>query len=156
VKTVASRTIRSSPFRDAVETWDLIVSLLAPANKDAKAELQRVTGVAASIIAELTLKDAPIVVTCDGLRTRIYCMYGEDAVEGSDAREDVLGFDPLQGEWAISFPCEADDLSWVQATLAKQSKRITARDRDADASEETAKSIGAVTLSIDSKGFFGQ
>jgi len=83
-------------------------------------------------------------------------MYGEDAVEGSDAREDVLGFDPLQGEWAISFPCEADDLSWVQATLAKQSKRITARDRDADASEETAKSIGAVTLSIDSKGFFGQ
>src|SRR6267143_6782858 len=104
--TVASRTIRSTPFRDAVETWDVIVSLLAQGNKDTKVELQRVTGVAASVIADLTPKDAAIVVTCNGPRTRIYCLYNEDAIEGSDAQEDVLGFDPLQGDWAISLPCE--------------------------------------------------
>jgi hypothetical protein len=32
-------------------------------------------------------------------------LYDEDAIDGSDAKEDGLGFDPLKGEWAVSLPC---------------------------------------------------
>jgi hypothetical protein len=155
MSTVASRSIRSTPYRDAAETWDLIVSLLVHADTQAKAELQRVAGVAASVIADLVPKNVPIVVTCDGPRTRIYCLYDEDAIEGTDAQEDVLGFNPLRGEWSISLPCEKEDLSWVQAALAKHSKRITARDRSTGIAENASKARDAVTLSVDPKGFLG-
>ena len=46
--TVVSRTFRSSPHRDALQTWDAIVELLTQ-GKDgtARSELRAVTGVAA-------------------------------------------------------------------------------------------------------------
>lgn len=154
--TVARRTIRSTPFRDAAETWDVIVLLLTQGNIDAKTELQRVAGIAASVIADLAPKTSPIVITCDGPRTRIYCIYDEDAIEGSDAQEDVLGFNPLKGDWAISLPCLTDDLAWVQPALANLSKRITARDHNEAVIEEAVKSTETVSLTIDPKGFLSQ
>lgn len=132
VSTVASRTFRSSPHRDAGATWSAIVDLLTQErNGEARTELMAVAGVAASVIADQAPKDAAMVVTCDGPRTRIYCLYDEDAVEGFDANEDALGFDPLKGDWAVSLPCLKDDLAWVQSTLKKRSIRITARNLDA-------------------------
>jgi hypothetical protein len=129
VSTVASRTFRSSPQRDALQTWNAIVELLTPGKAGtARAELLAVAGIAASVIAEQAPKDAAIVVTCDGPRTRIYCLYDDDAIEGSDANEDGLGFDPLSGDWRLSLPCPEDDLAWVQVALRKHSSRITARD----------------------------
>jgi hypothetical protein len=95
--TVAKRTFRSNPQRDALETWIAIVdSLTQGRSGDSRTELLAIGGVAASIIAEQAPKDAAIVVTCDGPRTRIYCLYDDEAIEGSDANEDVLGFDPLR------------------------------------------------------------
>ena len=84
--TVARRTFRSNPQRDALQTWTAIVDLLTQGNTGtARTELLAVGGVAASVIAEHAPKDAPIVVTCDGPRTRVYCLYDDDAIEGSDA-----------------------------------------------------------------------
>lgn len=84
--TVVSRTFRSSPHRDALQTWDAIVELLTQ-GKDgtARSELRAVAGVAASLIADQAPKSAPIVATCDGPRTRIYCLFDEDAIDGDDA-----------------------------------------------------------------------
>ena len=94
MSTVVSRVIRSSPHRNTAQTWALIVDLLTQGKEGtAKAELQSVAGVAAAIIGERAPKDAAIVVTCDGPRTRVYCLYDEDAIDGSDAKEDALGFD---------------------------------------------------------------
>jgi hypothetical protein len=133
VSTVAGRTFASTPKRDAAQTWAAIVDLLTQGRSGAaRNELLAVSGVAASIIADQAPKDAPIVVACDGPRTRIYCLYNDDAVEGSDAYEDPLGFDPLAGDWHISLPCLKDDLSWVQSALKKHSSRITAREPDAE------------------------
>ena len=94
----------------------------------ARTELLAVAGIAASVIADQAPKDAAITVTCDGPRTRIYCLYDEDAIDGTDANEDALGFDPLKGDWRVSLPCSADDLAWVQGALKKHSARITARE----------------------------
>ncbi len=155
MSTVASRTFRSTPGRDALQTWYAIVALLTQ-DKSAAArdELLAVGGIAASVIADQAPKDAPIVVTCEGPRTRIRCLYDDDAVEGSDANEDALGFDPLKGDWRVSLPCQGDDLAWVQKALAKLSTRITARDLEeaAPASEADAQ---AQTLTLDPKGFLG-
>ena len=153
--TIASRTFRSSPHRDTLQTWHAITQLLTKGKSGAsKAELLAVTGVAASIIAEHAPKDDAIVVTCDGPRTRIYCTYDDDAIDGSGANEDALGFDPLKGDWHISLPCPKDDLAWVQAALKKHSERITARgpDEAVAADRSAAKAEGLV---LDIKGFLG-
>jgi hypothetical protein len=153
--TVASRTFNCIPRRDAGKTWTAIVDLLTQGKDGQKRqELLSVTGVAASTLADQAARDAAITVTCDGPRTRIYCLYDEDAVEGSDANEEPLGFDPLVGNWRVSLPCLADDLAWVQGALKKHSDRITARNRDADI--EVAKpqdSKAAQPLVLDTKGF---
>lgn len=123
------RTIRSIPYRDSVSTWRHIVALLTQdKNAAAAAELEAVAGVAESVIADGAVQNAPIVVTCDGPRTRIYCTYDEDALDESEASEEPLSFDSLQGDWAVSLPCHADDLTWVQRALRGMSTRVTARD----------------------------
>jgi hypothetical protein len=155
--TVSSRTFRSTPYRDAMQTWIAIVDLLTHGKTGpARTELLAVAGVAASVIADQTPKDAAIVTTCDGPRTRIYCLYDDDAIDGSDANEDFVGFDPLNGDWHVSLPCLAEDLAWMQGALKKHSDRITARDLDADvvkaADEQPAQ---AQALVFDPKGFLG-
>lgn len=152
--TVASRVIRSSPHRDTTATWELIVDLLTQGNNErAKSELLSVTGIASSMIAERAPKDAAIVVTCDGPRTRIYCLYDDDAIEGSDAKEDALGYDPLKGNWTISLPCPMDDLAWVQRSLESKSTRITARDMSAKLGESVEKSAKSLELTLDTEAF---
>ncbi|WP_129134630.1 hypothetical protein [Luteimonas sp. YGD11-2] len=123
------RTIRSIPYRDSIATWRFIMALLTRDNNaTAAAELEAVTGIVASVIGDGSMRQTPIVVTCDGPRTRLYCIYDEDALDEAEASEDALGFDPLKGDWSVSLPCQAEDLEWVQRALAGSSKRITARD----------------------------
>ena len=152
MSTVASRVVRSSPHRDTASTWDLIVDLLTQGEQGAaRAELMSVAGVASSIIAERAPQAAAIVATCDGPRTRIYCLYDDDAIDGADAKEDSLGYEPLKGNWAVSLPCSADDLTWVQRALKAKSSRITARDQSTKLGESEsadAKSQG-LTLNVE-------
>lgn len=152
--TVASRVIRSSPYQDSAASWEQIVDLLAQdRNEAAKKELLSVIGVASSIIAERAPKDAAIVVTCDGPRMRIYCLYDEDAIEGSDAKEDVLGYDALKGDWAVSLPCPVEDLAWVQRSLKAKSTRITARDMSATLGESGKTAAKSEGLTLDVEAF---
>src|SRR3546814_6666180 len=117
------RPFSNTPQRDANHTWTAIVDLLTQGNTGAaRSDLLAVSGVAASVIADQAPKDAPIVVTCDGPRTRIYCLYDDDALDGADANEDLLGFDPLKGEWRLSLPCLSEDLAWVQGALKRHSR----------------------------------
>jgi hypothetical protein len=155
--TVARRTFNCTPQRDAVQTWKVIVDLLTKEKASpVRTELLAITGVAASLLADQAPKDAPIVVTCDGPQTRIYCLYDDDAIEGSDANEDTLGYDPLNGDWHISLPCRTDDLSWVQGALKKHSSRIVARDEAVSASaDDGGTTTHSLVLVLDPKGFLG-
>jgi hypothetical protein len=132
MSTVSRRTFASTPARDALSTWNAIVDLLAPGvSHPARKELMAVAGIAASVISDRSPKDHAIVATCDGPRTRVYCLFDDDAVDGSDANEAALGYDALEGDWALSLPCDADELDWVQRALKKHSTRITVRELDA-------------------------
>ncbi len=157
--TIASRTFRSIPHRSADQTWAAIVDLLTQGrNSKARFELLDVAGIAASIIADQCPKDSPIIVTCDGPRTRIYCVFNDDAIEDDSGSESSLGFDPLNGNWALSLPCNEEDLDWVSRVLSSKSNKITARDKSLpfiEESEAAAKESGSKTLTVDPKGFFG-
>lgn len=156
MSTVASRTFRSIPHRNAHDTWTAIVALLTQGPTSmAYNELMAVAGVASSIITDQTPRDAAIIVTCDGPRTRIYCLYDDDAIDGGDANEDKLGFDPLSGDWAVSLPCTAEELDWLSGALKKHSTRITARDStEATVAKEEA-GAAASGLVLNTKGFLG-
>ena len=151
--TVIRRTFRSSPFRNTHDTWMAIVELLTGGqSSDARKVLVAVAGVAASCIADQAPRSAPIVVTCDGPRTRIYCLYDDEALDGADAQEGALGFDALQGDWAISIPCHKDELAWVVDALAEHTARITARDM-AEGLATDEKNAASNSLVLDVEGF---
>lgn len=155
--TVASRTFRGSPHRDSSQTWTAIVDLLTRGNNGTnRTELLSVAGIAASVITDRGPKDSAIIVTCDGPRIRIYCLYDEDAIDGADANEDALGFDPLNGDWHLSLPCTEADLAWVSSELKKHSMHITARDGSDPGTETNASAPSrAEALILDTKGFLG-
>lgn len=151
--TVVSRTFRATPYRDSAETWDAIVELLTQGkNSTARAELRAVAGIAASVIVDQSPNTSPIIATCDGPRTRIYCLYDENALDGSDANEGSLGFEPLKGDWSLSLPCLESDLGWVQAALQKHSSRITARNVNTGISTENSVTK-TLEMSLDIEGF---
>jgi len=152
--TVVRRTFKSVPARDANQTWALIVEMLTRANNvEAEAELMSISGIAASLITEKGPEDSPIIVTCDGPRTRIYCLYDEDAIDGDGLSEEPLGYDPLKGDWKVSLPCPKDDLDWVNGALNKKSSRITARDLDEKKTEKSSndarKTEAALEINLD-------
>lgn len=147
--TVAKRTIRSCPLRDALETWSKISALLSASGTKKRAELDSVAGVASSIIAEKDCENSPILVQCEGPQTRFYCIYDDDAIDGSDANEDTLGYDPLKGDWSVSLPCNPDDLGWVTSALAEKSERITARDASQKSASISNSNSVAEALDID-------
>lgn len=150
------RDFRSVPCRDAAATWSAIVDLITASSPTAEArkELQSVAGIVASVITDQVPQSSPIVVTCDGPRTRIYCLYDEDALDDSASNEAKLGFDATKGDWQVSVAVAAEDLTWVQAALKMQTNRVVARDA-ADGFEVDAvkKSASASAVALDLQGF---
>lgn len=154
MSTVVARAFASSPHRPADQTWKAIVELLTRGSDgQARNELLAVAGTASSLIADRAPETAAIIVTCDGPRTRIRCVYDEDAIDGTGVNEQMIGFDPLKGDWEVSLPCAADDLTWVQLSLAKQSTRITARDLAEVVKASSEASASSDGFEIDLAGF---
>jgi len=152
MSSVYSRNFRSTPYRTALITWEAIVDLLTQGRSDEKKrELQSETGTVASLISDKAPESAPIIVTCEGPRTRIYCLYDDSAID-EDGNEGAVGYDPLKGDWAISVPCPTDDLEWVKRALASQSSRVTARDV-VDTQLSSDNTSASASLTLDLKGF---
>jgi hypothetical protein len=153
--TVVRRDFQSVPARDAHATWVAIVDLLTQGkDSDRRKELMSVAGVASSLITDQAPRSSPIVVTCEGPRTRIYCQYDDDGLDASDANESKLGFDPLNGEWQVSLPCAEEDLSWVRNALSPLTKRVVARDLDASVDAEKSQGSAVVDVTVNLEGFF--
>ena len=152
--TVVTRNIRATPYRAANDAWEVIVRLLAPNPGPAHDELERVSGIASSLIASESSKDHPMVVWGAGPRVRIRCQFGEDAVTGDNATEDKLAKSPTDGDWSMSLPCSEEDLTWIKAALAKQSNRITARKLGEAVEIDEREERSASSVTIDKEAFF--
>jgi hypothetical protein len=154
--TIVARRFVSIPERTASATWSATSQLLAPdSGSAASAELASVAGIASSLISREAMT-SPIVVWGAGPRVRIYCLYNDDAVEGDDANETALSFNPTDGDWHMSLPCPAEDLSWVSNALRCKSKRVTARDMETvlDSGEEDSSKKGTTETTVDLEAFF--
>lgn len=150
------RDFRSVPHRDASATWVEIVALItASASSDEpRKALMSVSGIVASVIADQCAKDCPIVVTCEGPRTRIYCIYNDDSLDESGSNESKLGFDATKGNWQVSLPVNKEDLDWVKTALKRLTTRVVARDASMGIEVEIGeKSAASAEVSIDMEGF---
>lgn len=150
------RDISSIPHRSASETWQRIIDLVTgPDSKDG-GQLNAAAGVMASIITDEHPGAKAIVLEGVGAQLRIYCRYGLEAIEeGSSV--DALTWNPTAGDWTMHVPCDADNMSWVKASLAKTSPRIrvfdvTDEERSEGASASTAKAAGAFAIDWNIRG----
>lgn len=151
---VIARRIRAAPERSAVEVWSVILCLIAQDGSDVKAELDSITGIAASIIADETPKESPIVVAGNGPRLRIYCIYGEGAITGENYAESEITWNPTEGDWKMWLPVSEDDLEWVNVELSKYSNHVVAYNPDCEEpASDTRANNADVKLSINREVF---
>lgn len=122
------RRIASLPFRSTAETWDVISKLLTSKDSVDVAQLAAAASIAATAIADEHAASTPIVVHGEGPRLVIYTAHGSDAMElGADL--DKLSWNPTGGPgWAVSIPCDSDDVAWMNATLRDRAPRVSVYD----------------------------
>lgn len=148
------RSVAATPQRTAMETWERISALLAPDPKsDARKDLAKVAGVAASSISSEGLKNDPIIVHGGGPQARVYCVYGEDAVTGDGVDEDAFSKSPTEGDWSLSLPVPKEDLDWTQRKLKADSTRVTARAVGEDVKDEKAAATARTDAGINLQEF---
>lgn len=152
--TVVTRTLAATPARTASETWEQIVGLISEAGSPSRRELDSVSGIAASVIAEETPSQAPIVVAGNGPRLRVYCVYGEDAVLGEGCDENSLSWNPTEGDWKLYLPCPKEDLGWVGEALKRKSNHVVPYDLNKDlprdeASEDAKRAASSLSVNLE-------
>ncbi|HYC49760.1 MAG TPA: hypothetical protein VEB19_01500 [Gemmatimonadaceae bacterium] len=136
--TTVARTFASLPKVYATDTWERIVQLIAPDPRSAaRTELAAVAGVMCSCITDEALRDDALTVFGSGPRVRIYCVYGDDAMDGDKVQDSPLSFVATDGDWRMSVPCLTEDLDWVSKALAVNSKRVTARATGTDVNNDS-------------------
>ena len=157
MSTIITRRVASTPARTASETWAAIVGILIPQAKPGggnHAQLERVGGVASSLISSETPKSDAIVVYGGGSRVRIYCAYDGDALTREDLDEDPISQTVMADGWQMSLPCGPDDLVWVQKKLKALSSCVTARAMGEAVSAGEGEASGARSeLKVDLKEF---
>lgn len=152
--TVLARSVRATPCRPADHAWTVIVGLLAPDDGTARDELMKVAGIAAALIAAEAPKDDKMVVWGGGPRVHITCLFDDHAISSDHVNEVKLPRSPTEGDWQMSLPCHDEDLAWVQAALAKQSTRITARKLGEKVVTDANEGSSAREAAIDRESFF--
>jgi hypothetical protein len=127
---VVARQVASVPRRTSVETWQRVVELVSAPDSDARVELEGVTSVAATLIADEQTKTAPITIAGGGPLVRVYTLHGEDAIEADLDDEDEFAFNPTAGNsWLLSLPATGPDLAAAEGLLAG-APHVEARDPD--------------------------
>ena len=123
------RDISSIPHQSASNTWQRIVDLVTGTDSKDAQQLTAAEGVMGCIIADEHPGKRAMILEGVGPQLRIYCRYGMKAVDEAGA-VDALTWNPTAGEWTLHIPCDAENMSWVSASLAKTSPRIKVFDVD--------------------------
>lgn len=145
-----ARRFAASPERTSSDTWTAITKLICQDDSSAAAEFAKVNGIAACLINDETFANHALVMKNKGPRLRIYCLYGDDAIERDQQNEDQLSWNPVAGDWTVFLPCLTDDFGMMKAALEKKSSKFQIYDvekslpEDAEAKEEGPVAEAAV------------
>jgi hypothetical protein len=142
------RDIASIPRRSAAETWREIVELITGSGSVDAASLTAAASVMESLITDEHPAKVPIVVKGLGSRLVIYCLFGEDAMD-ADLAVDKLSWNPTAGNWAMTAPTDAVDVSWMNNTLRERAPRITVHDVSVAPTDEEQATEAMQELKID-------
>ncbi|MGY2991208.1 hypothetical protein [Mesorhizobium sp. URHB0026] len=142
------RDIASIPRRSAAQTWKAITDLITGSGSVDAATLTAAASVMESLIADEHPALEPIVVRGVGSRLVIYCLYGDDAME-AEVDVEKLNWNPTAGNWAMTAPSDADDVTWMNSTLKDRAPRIQVHDVGMPVDDDDASSSSAQTLKID-------
>lgn len=115
--TVIARRIRANPVRTTGDTWQFITDLLCSHDDSTRTQLNEAANVAAMLIGEEYTRCNPINVSGCGPHVRIYTLHGEEAIDGTDAKEDELLL-TASDDWGISLPAEDDDFEIASRALS--------------------------------------
>jgi len=121
------RDISSIPHHSASETWQRIVDLVTGKGSKEVDQLKAAAGVMGSIITDEHPATRPIILDGVGPQLRLYCRYGMNGIEAGSA-VDPLTWNPTAGDWTMHVPCDAENIGWVKASLAKTAPRINVFD----------------------------
>jgi len=152
---VISRTVISNPERTSVETWTKITEIICALNSEVKVEFDKVSNIAASLLSEELTKDYPIIMKGAGSQLRIYCIYGDDAISGEDASEDLLSWDITAKAWKIYLPCSTEQLQWYDNALTELNDKFKVYDtkNGIDKEEYSNNENNKVEFKIDEEAF---
>jgi len=142
------RDIASIPKRSAAQTWRTIIDLITGIGTIDKKTLDDAASVMESLIADEHAAQKPIVVKGVGNRLVIYLLYGENAME-ADLEVDKLSWNSTAGDWSMTVPSDADDVTWMNNALKDRAPRIKVHDVDAALDEEEEIAAGQQALRID-------
>lgn len=137
------RDIASIPLRSAKETWRAIIDLVTGEGSADVGQLEAASSIMESLIADEQPAKAPIVFKGgSGPRVLIYLLFNEDAMEaGTDI--DKLTSNPTKGDWNVTAPCEAGDVSWMNNALKTRAPRVSVHDGDKPAEDDVSEGAGA-------------
>lgn len=142
------RDIASIPKRSAAETWKTIIDLVTGAGTIDKKTLQDASSIMESLIADEHPGKTPIVLKGVGSRLVIYLLFGENAME-ADLQVDKLNWNPTAGNWAMTAPCDAEDVDWMNNALKDRAPRIKVHDANSPADTDEDSSSASQGLKID-------
>jgi hypothetical protein len=139
MSTVLARRVASTPVRTVADTWRKSSRSSRP--------IPPARPACASIASEVP-KEVPIVIWGGGPRVRFYCVFDEDAITKDGVNEDALPKSPAEGDWRMSVPFLAEDVTWSGASLAAASSRVSARSVDDEVADDEPVAAEAAPLSI--------
>lgn len=151
--TVIARRFAAEPRRTSSETWAAITATICAEDSGAANEFKAVAGTAAALIADEALRQHPLVIEGGGVRVRLYCIYGEAALDDQELNESFLAANPFGGDgWRCHLPCKKTDLGWVTRTLQRRSARFFAYDMNVglgDTNQDGAAATGNLTINAE-------
>lgn len=142
------RDIASVPQRSAKATWERIIALISTDASNDVGQLRAASSVMEALIAEEHPAHVPILVKGCGPRLVIYLKYDRDALEHGDEVEP-LSWNPTEGDWAITAPTAAEDVSWMNNVLSKRAPRISVHDVAQEPHEAREEVGSTAALKID-------
>lgn len=148
MSTIARRFV-ACPVRTAGDVWKEITSLCTAISTAAKADFDAAQSIAATLIADEMLKENPFVIKGSGPRLRVYCLYGDDAIDGAEKSEDSLVAAPCAGAWIGYLPCSEKELATMKKLLAAKTSRFELYDPQVGLPEDDARTVQKAGLSID-------
>lgn len=151
--TVNARRVRATPYRSASAAWTLMVELISKPGTTARSELNSIAGTLSAVVASEATRDAAITLSGTGPLVRLYSLHDDKALTDDDADETALASCPTEGEWVMSVPVDDEDLEWVKTSLAKHTKRVTARNKDEKPSMKSNSAFAAEAV-VDMEAFF--